>query len=170
MGIIYRQFSIAMVTSIGFSALLALTLTPALCATLLKPIEKGHGHSKGGVFGWFNRVVDRETARYGRGVAGMIKRSGRVMMVYLALVIGLGFAFVRMPEGFLPVEGPGLLHRGYPDAARLVVQPHAESREGGGRASPRAARRRHGDDRQRLLVLRPGPGDEPGLRDLEAMG
>ena len=106
-GIIYRQFSIAMVTSIAFSALLALSLTPALCATLLKPIEKGHGHSKGGVFGWFNRVVDRETARYGRGVAGLIKRSGRVMLVYLALVIGLGYAFLRLPEGFLPVEDQG---------------------------------------------------------------
>ncbi|NEU11953.1 multidrug efflux RND transporter permease subunit [Methylobacterium sp. BTF04] len=106
-GIIYRQFSIAMVTSIGFSALLALSLTPALCATLLKPIEKGHGHSKGGVFGWFNRVVDRETARYGRGIAGLIKRSGRVMVVYLALVVGMGFAFLRLPEGFLPVEDQG---------------------------------------------------------------
>ncbi|RZK94232.1 MAG: multidrug efflux RND transporter permease subunit, partial [Methylobacterium sp.] len=106
-GIIYRQFSIAMVTSIAFSALLALSLTPALCATLLKPIEKGHGHSKGGIFGWFNRVVDRETARYGRGVAGLIKRSGRVMLVYLALVIGLGYAFLRLPEGFLPVEDQG---------------------------------------------------------------
>ncbi len=72
-GIIYRQFSIAMVTSIAFSALLALSLTPALCATFLKPVEKGHGHAKGGVFGMFNRFVDRETARYGRGVAGLIR-------------------------------------------------------------------------------------------------
>ncbi|MCP6497888.1 efflux RND transporter permease subunit, partial [Klebsiella pneumoniae] len=53
-GIIYRQFSIAMVTSIAFSAVLALSLTPALCATFLKPIAKGHGHAKGGVFGLFN--------------------------------------------------------------------------------------------------------------------
>ncbi|AWN43025.1 multidrug efflux RND transporter permease subunit [Methylobacterium durans] len=106
-GIIYRQFSIAMVTSIAFSAFLALSLTPALCATLLKPIEKGHGHAKGGVFGWFNRVVDRETARYGRGVQTLIAKSGRVMLVYLALVTGVAYAFVRLPEGFLPVEDQG---------------------------------------------------------------
>ncbi|GGC72477.1 multidrug efflux RND transporter permease subunit [Chelatococcus reniformis] len=106
-GIIYRQFSIAMVTSIAFSALLALSLTPALCATLLKPIARGHGHAKGGVFGWFNRFVDRETARYGRGVSRLLARSGRVMMVYLILLGGLGYAFVRMPEGFLPLEDQG---------------------------------------------------------------
>ncbi|WP_336487933.1 multidrug efflux RND transporter permease subunit [Methylobacterium nigriterrae] len=106
-GIIYRQFSIAMVTSIAFSAFLALSLTPALCATLLKPIEKGHGHAKGGVFGWFNRLVERETARYGRGVQAFIARSGRVMLVYLALVAGVAYAFVRLPEGFLPVEDQG---------------------------------------------------------------
>ncbi|MBB2960619.1 efflux RND transporter permease subunit [Methylobacterium sp. R2-1] len=106
-GIIYRQFSIAMVTSIAFSALLALTLTPALCATLLKPIEKGHGHAKGGFFGWFNRIVDRETARYGRGAAWCIKKSGRVMVIYLILVAGTAFAFIRLPEGFLPIEDQG---------------------------------------------------------------
>ncbi|GJD43809.1 Multidrug resistance protein MexB [Methylobacterium cerastii] len=106
-GIIYRQFSIAMVTSIAFSAVLALSLTPALCATLLKPVEKGHGHAKGGVFGWFNRIVDRETKRYGRGTAWFIKKSGRVMIVYLALVAGVAFAFARLPEGFLPLEDQG---------------------------------------------------------------
>ncbi|UMY19378.1 efflux RND transporter permease subunit [Methylobacterium organophilum] len=106
-GIIYRQFSIAMVTSIAFSALLALTLTPALCATLLKPIAKGHGHAKGGFFGWFNRIVDRETARYGRGTGWFIKKSGRVMVIYLILVGGTAFAFLRLPEGFLPVEDQG---------------------------------------------------------------
>ncbi|MGX7706901.1 multidrug efflux RND transporter permease subunit [Methylobacterium sp. Gmos1] len=105
-GIIYRQFSIAMVTSIGFSALLALSLTPALCATMLKPIEKGH-HAKGGFFGWFNRIVDRETARYGRGVAWAVAKSGRMMVVYLILVAGTAYAFVRLPEGFLPVEDQG---------------------------------------------------------------
>jgi multidrug efflux pump len=106
-GIIYRQFSIAMVTSIAFSALLALSLTPALCATFLKPIEKGHGHAKGGVFGMFNRFVDRETARYGRGTAAFIRKSGRVMLVYVALVAGTAYAFVNLPEGFLPVEDQG---------------------------------------------------------------
>ncbi|MFD2675556.1 multidrug efflux RND transporter permease subunit [Camelimonas lactis] len=106
-GIIYRQFSVTMVTSIAFSALLALTLTPALCATLLKPVPKGHGHARGGFFGWFNRWVDRVTAGYGAGVARLLKRSGRVMVVYLILLMGLGYAFVRMPEGFLPLEDQG---------------------------------------------------------------
>jgi multidrug efflux pump len=106
-GIIYQQFSIAMVTSIAFSAFLALSLTPALCATILKPIEKGHAHAQGGVFGWFNRFVARETARYGRGVSAFIARSGRVMMVYVAILIGLGYAFIRLPEGFLPLEDQG---------------------------------------------------------------
>ena len=106
-GIIYKQFSIAMVTSITFSAFLALSLTPALCATLLKPVEKGHAHAKRGFFGWFNRLVDRETGRYGRGVSALLAKSGRVMVVYLALLVGLGFAYVRMPEGFLPVEDQG---------------------------------------------------------------
>jgi multidrug efflux pump len=106
-GIIYRQFSIAMVTSIAFSALLALTLTPALCATLLKPVEPGHHHAKRGFFGWFNRIVDRETARYGRGVAWAVAKSGRMMVVYLILVAGVAYAFVRLPEGFLPVEDQG---------------------------------------------------------------
>ncbi len=106
-GIIYRQFSIAMVTSIAFSALLALTLTPALCATMLKPIAKGHGHAKGGFFGWFNRLVDRETARYSRGVGWCIRKSARVMAIYLVLVVGMAYAFLRLPEGFLPVEDQG---------------------------------------------------------------
>lgn len=106
-GIIYQQFSVAMVASIAFSAFLALSLTPALCATLLKPVEKGHVHAQGGVFGMFNRFVARETARYGRGVSAFIARSGRVMMVYIALLIGLGYAYVRLPEGFLPLEDQG---------------------------------------------------------------
>ena len=57
-GIIYRQFSVTMVAAIAFSALLALSLTPALCATLLKPVAAGHGHARKGVFGWFNRALD----------------------------------------------------------------------------------------------------------------
>ncbi|MFH6786068.1 MULTISPECIES: efflux RND transporter permease subunit [Methylobacterium] len=106
-GIIYRQFSIAMVTSIAFSAFLALSLTPALCATLLKPVEAGHHHAKRGFFGWFNRIVDRETARYGRGVAWAVRKAGRMMVVYLILVAGVAYAFARLPEGFLPVEDQG---------------------------------------------------------------
>ena len=106
-GVVYRQFSVAMVSSIAFSALLALSLTPALCATLLKPVAAGHAHGKTGLFGWFNRTLDRETSRYGRGVGRLLARSGRVMLVYLVLVGGMGYAFFRLPQGFLPVEDQG---------------------------------------------------------------
>jgi multidrug efflux pump len=108
-GIIYRQFSVTMVAAISFSALLALSLTPALCATLLKPVEAGHGHAKRGVFGWFNRLLDSSRHRYSRTVQGSLKRTGRLMMIYAALVIGLGWAFVRLPGGFLPVDDQGFI-------------------------------------------------------------
>jgi multidrug efflux pump len=108
-GIIYRQFSVTMVAAIGFSALLALSLTPALCATLLKPVTAGHGHARKGVFGWFNRALEATRDRYGRVVGGSLKRTGRLMLVYAALLIGLGWAFVRLPGGFLPVDDQGFI-------------------------------------------------------------
>jgi multidrug efflux pump len=108
-GIIYRQFSVTMVSAIAFSALLALSLTPALCATLLKPVEAGHGHARKGVFGWFNRVLDSGRGGYTRTVNGSLKRTGRLMMIYAALLIGLGWAFVRLPGGFLPVDDQGFI-------------------------------------------------------------
>ncbi|HCF17674.1 MAG TPA: multidrug efflux RND transporter permease subunit, partial [Rhodospirillum rubrum] len=105
-GIIYRQFSLTMVVSILFSAFLALSLTPALCATFLKPIKQGH-HDKKGLGGWFNRKFDRLTAGYSRSVTGLVRRAGRVMVVYLALVVGLGYLFVNLPSGFVPNEDQG---------------------------------------------------------------
>ena len=108
-GIIYQQFSLTMVVSIFFSAFLALSLTPALCATFLKPIPKGHGHAKKGFFGWFNRQFDRASGGYARGVRGMIGRAGRMMVVYLALVIGLGWVYIQIPSAFLPQEDQGYL-------------------------------------------------------------
>ena len=108
-GIIYRQFSVTMVSAIAFSALLALSLTPALCATLLKPVEAGHGHARKGVFGWFNRVLDSSRGGYTRTVNGSLKRTGRLMLIYAALLIGLGWAFVRLPGGFLPVDDQGFI-------------------------------------------------------------
>ncbi|MET0445677.1 MAG: efflux RND transporter permease subunit, partial [Pseudorhodoplanes sp.] len=89
-GIIYRQFSLTMVVSILFSGFLALTLTPALCATFLKPIPKGH-HEKGGFFGWFNRGFDRLAGSYRGTVGWATNRTGRMMVVYLALLVGLGW-------------------------------------------------------------------------------
>jgi multidrug efflux pump len=107
-GIIYRQFSLTMVVSILFSAFLALSLTPALCATFLKPIKDGH-HEKKGVGGWFNRNFDRLTSGYSRTVTGMARRTGRMMVVYLALTAGLGYLFINLPASFLPDEDQGYL-------------------------------------------------------------
>ncbi|MBN8971661.1 MAG: multidrug efflux RND transporter permease subunit [Rhizobiales bacterium] len=108
-GIIYRQFSVTMVAAIGFSALMALSLTPALCATLLKPVKAGHGHARRGFFGLFNSMLDRTRVRYTRTVGWSLKRTGRLMIVYAILLIGLGWAFVRMPAGFLPIDDQGFI-------------------------------------------------------------
>ncbi|WP_375777157.1 multidrug efflux RND transporter permease subunit [Bradyrhizobium sp. ma5] len=108
-GIIYRQFSVTMVAAIAFSALLALSLTPALCATLLKPVERGHGHARKGVFGAFNRVLDRSRAGYVSTVQAGLKRTGRLMLIYLVLFAGVAYGFVRLPGGFLPVDDQGFI-------------------------------------------------------------
>jgi len=106
-GVIYRQFSVAMAVSILFSALLALSFTPALCATLLKPIPKGHHASKGGFFGWFNRGFERTTQGYTRWVTRSLKRGLRMMLVFALLVGVLGWMYVRLPTSFLPEEDQG---------------------------------------------------------------
>ncbi len=106
-GVIYQQFSLSMATSILFSAFLALTLTSALCATLLKPIAKGEHHEKTGFFGWFNRRFEQLTDRYQGWVAYALKRTGRYLLIYGVLLIGLGLAFSRLPSSFLPVEDQG---------------------------------------------------------------
>src|SRR5207302_1156984 len=100
-------YSINMLTMFGM--VLALALTPALCATLLKPVEAGHGYARKGVFGWFNRVLDSGRGGYTRTVNGSLKRTGRLMLIYAALLIGLGWAFVRLPGGFLPVDDQGFI-------------------------------------------------------------
>ncbi|NWJ23609.1 efflux RND transporter permease subunit [Rhizobium sp. RM] len=107
-GIIYQQFSLTMVVSILFSGFLALSLTPALCATFLKPITGGH-HEKRGFFGWFNRGFDKASHRYSSSVSAIIKRSGRFMLIYVALLVGLGWAFLQLPKSFLPNEDQGYL-------------------------------------------------------------
>ena len=113
-GIIYRQFSVTMVAAIAFSALLAMSLTPALCATLLKPVTSGHDHARQGgwfkgLFGWFNRGLDNVKGRYAGTVGWSLKRTGRLMLIYAALLVGLGWAFVRLPGGFLPVDDQGFI-------------------------------------------------------------
>jgi len=108
-GIIYRQFSVTMVAAIAFSALLALSLTPALCATLLKPVAAGHAHARKGLFGVVNRLLDRIKGRYTGVVAGSLSRTGRLMLIYAALLIVLSWAFARMPGGFLPIDDQGFI-------------------------------------------------------------
>jgi multidrug efflux pump len=106
-GNIYRQFSAVMVASIGFSAFMALSLTPALCATLLKPVEAGHHHEKKGFFGWFNRGFSRTAKGYEGWVASLLKRGGRMMVIYLVLIAAVGFVYTRLPSSFLPNEDQG---------------------------------------------------------------
>lgn len=107
-GAIYRQFSITIVSAMVFSVLVALILTPALCSTLLKPIKKGEIHTKRGFFGWFNRVFDRSTRQYENGVARVIRNSGKTMLLYLLIIVGLALAFTRLPTSFLPLEDRGV--------------------------------------------------------------
>ncbi|HLS42453.1 MAG TPA: efflux RND transporter permease subunit [Paenalcaligenes sp.] len=107
-GVIYRQFSVAMAISIGFSAFLALSFTPALCATFLKPIPKNmHNQERRGFFGWFNRVFGRITSRYESWVGKSLRATGRMMLVYVMMIVVLGFMYVRMPTAFLPDEDQG---------------------------------------------------------------
>jgi multidrug efflux pump len=107
-GAIYRQFSMAMVSSMVFSALMALTLTPALCATLLKPIPAGH-HDKPGFFGAFNRLFRRTSDGYTNWVSRVLKSTLRYMAIYGAIIATVVFFAARMPTSFLPSEDQGYL-------------------------------------------------------------
>ncbi|MFS2163759.1 efflux RND transporter permease subunit [Variovorax sp. Varisp62] len=106
-GNIYRQFSAVMVTSIGFSAFMALSLTPALCATLLKPVEAGHHHEKTGFFGWFNRGFTRTAKGYESVVARILRRAARYLVIYVAIIGAVVFTYTRLPSSFLPEEDQG---------------------------------------------------------------
>ena len=108
-GNIYRQFSIVMVSSIGFSAFMALSLTPALCAHLLKPVEAGHHMEKKGFFGWFNRTFTTGAKRYEGIVGKILRRSGRALVVFVLLVGIVGLMFARLPNSFLPNEDQGYI-------------------------------------------------------------
>src|SRR3984885_5922247 len=108
-GIIYPQFSAAMIASLGLSSLLALSLTPALCATMLKPVAAGHHHAARGPFGWFNRGMETVKEGYARWVGLSIRRGGRLMLIYAVLLGAVAFAFIRLPGGFLPVDDQGFI-------------------------------------------------------------
>ncbi|VEI20606.1 Acriflavine resistance protein B [Serratia plymuthica] len=107
-GAIYRQFSITIVSSMVLSVLVAMILTPALCATLLKPLAKGHHHGKRGFFGWFNRMFNRNADRYERGVARVLHFGLRYMAIYLLLLAGMALLFIKLPSSFLPQEDRGV--------------------------------------------------------------
>ncbi|NNN24654.1 efflux RND transporter permease subunit [Pseudomonas nitroreducens] len=107
-GVIYQQFSLSLAVSILFSGFLALTFTPALCATLLKPIPAGH-HEKRGFFGAFNRGFTRLTERYTRLNSALVKRAGRYMLIYAGILALLGYSYLRLPESFVPVEDQGYM-------------------------------------------------------------
>jgi hydrophobe/amphiphile efflux-1 (HAE1) family protein len=108
-GVIYRQFSLTIASAVALSVMIALILTPALCATMLKPIAKGHHEKKRGFFGWFNRVFDRSADRYASGVGAFLRRSGRALVFYALIAAVVVVLFVRAPTGFLPDEDTGVL-------------------------------------------------------------
>lgn len=106
-GIIYRQFSVTIVSAMLLSALVAIVLTPALCATMLKPI-KHHGEKRG-IAGWFNRGFDRTTNGYVSSIGYLLKRPLRVMLMFAIIIGGCGWMFLRLPSAFLPQEDQGVL-------------------------------------------------------------
>ncbi len=114
-GVIYRQFSITLVSAMGLSVLVALVLTPALCATILKPLplssegNGGHVEHKG-FFKWFNKWFDRGREKHASGLNAMLSRSGRSMVAFLVLVAITGLLFTRVPSSFLPPEDPGFAY------------------------------------------------------------
>ncbi len=112
-GVIYRQFSITIVSAMALSVLVAIIFTPALCATMLKPVEQGHGHGEhgwfSGFFGWFNRMFARNTRRYESAVDKLLRRGLRFLAVYLAIIGVLALLFARLPTSFLPDEDQGVM-------------------------------------------------------------
>ncbi len=107
-GVIYRQFSITIVSAMVLSVLVALTLTPALCATLLKPLPPGQHVAHRGLFGWFNRRFENSTHHYTRTVGAMLNGTGRYLLVYVVIVAGMAVLFMRLPTAFLPSEDQGV--------------------------------------------------------------
>ncbi|MFO5539222.1 efflux RND transporter permease subunit, partial [Klebsiella pneumoniae] len=107
-GAIYRQFSITIVAAMVLSVLVAMILTPALCATLLKPVKPGESHERKGFFGWFNRTFNRSASRYETFVGKILHRSLRWMLIYVLLLGGMVFLFLHLPTSFLPLEDRGM--------------------------------------------------------------
>jgi len=106
-GAIYRQFSLTIVSAMALSVLVALILTPALCATLLKPSSADH-HEKKGFFGWFNNLFDKSVDHYSNSVSGILRKTGRYLVVYVLIVGGMAVLFLKLPTSFLPEEDQGV--------------------------------------------------------------
>jgi len=131
-GNIYRQFSAVMVSSIALSAFLALSLTPALCATLLQQVQ-GHAHAKTGFFGWFNRVFGRTAKSYEGFVARLLRKAGRYLVIYAAIIGAVAVIYLRLPTSFLPAEDQGTIIVNMqlpPGATQQRTQSVAEKVEG----------------------------------------
>ncbi|EDT2602062.1 efflux RND transporter permease subunit [Salmonella enterica subsp. enterica] len=107
-GAIYRQFSITIVSAMALSVLVALILTPALCATLLKPVSAEHHEKESGFFGWFNTRFDHSVNHYTNSVSGIVRNTGRYLIIYLLIVVGMAVLFLRLPTSFLPEEDQGV--------------------------------------------------------------
>ena len=108
-GVIYRQFSVTVVSAMLLSVRVAMSLSPALCATLLKPVAKGEQHGTRGFFGWFNRNFERNAGRYQRSVGGLLRRSPRMLALYGVILAVLVVGYARLPGSFLPDEDQGML-------------------------------------------------------------
>jgi multidrug efflux pump len=106
-GAIYRQFSITIVSAMALSVLVALILTPALCATLLKPVDP-QAHQKTGFFGWFNDKFNQSAHHYTDSVSNILRNTGRYLLLYLIIVAGMAVLFLRLPTSFLPEEDQGV--------------------------------------------------------------
>ncbi len=108
-GAIYRQFSLTIVSAMLLSVMVALILTPALCATLLKPAHKGEPEHQKGFFGWFNRTFAKATDKYMGGVSATLSRPVRLVVIYIIMLLVMAFLYLRLPTSFLPEEDQGVL-------------------------------------------------------------
>ncbi|MDR1462842.1 MAG: efflux RND transporter permease subunit, partial [Azoarcus sp.] len=112
-GVIYRQFSITIVSAMALSVVVAIILTPALCATILKPLEKGHEAGEGGLLGgffhWFNGMFARRTEHYVQTVGGILRHKALFLLIYGAIIAVLVVLFHNLPTSFLPEEDQGLM-------------------------------------------------------------
>ncbi len=108
-GVIYRQFTATIVAAMGLSVVVAIVLTPALCATMLKPLKAGEHAPSKGFFGWFNRKFDQGNKRYQSAVGKILARSGRFLLVFAALTVAMAFIYAKVPSSFLPAEDQGVL-------------------------------------------------------------